>query len=389
MTFFSERTSWEITPNPFSQKIDELRAQNIPLIDLTVSNPTHCGFEYLRNNILLSFLRPSNLVYEPDPKGLMEARRAVLDYYGQKGISLEPDQIFLTANTSEAYTFIFRLLGNPGDVLAAPVPSYPLLDYLLRLNDLSSSPYRLRAGSRWAIEPDFFSRRPPDRLKALLTVNPNNPTGNYTREEEKKLLADYAARHHLALIADEVFYDFNFPFVKVPQSFAAEKEVLTFTLSGISKILGLPQMKLSWFVVTGPKTLREEAVARLEIIADTYLSQSTPIQNALPAWLSQKDLIRDEIQRRLVQNFQLVKDVLPKAETSRLQPEGGWNAVLKLPAGMRDEETAVRLAEENRVIVHPGYFFEFEEENFIVISLLVRPDIFKEGMEKLSGFLTA
>ncbi len=275
---FSKRTSWPSESNDLTRLSARLRHEGLSICDLTVSNPTRCKFEYLKSDLLKSFLAPENLLYDPDPYGLLPAREAVCHYYAAKGIPVKPSQVLLTASTSEAYSFLFRLLFEPGDLWLAPQPSYPLLDFLASLNDVRIERYLLDPHHPWAFNSkSFYKKFRETEPKALLVVTPNNPTGNYVQAAEREQLNRLAKNYSLALIADEVFFDFNLPSPPARErerarvSFAANREVLTFTLSGISKILGLPQMKLSWIVVSGPEAEVREALQRLEVISDTFL----------------------------------------------------------------------------------------------------------------------
>ncbi len=352
---FSKRTEgWSPELNPLSVKLTQLRAGGKKILDLTVSNPTLCGFSLPD---LSALSHPKNHLYEPDARGLLEARQAVCRYYQDfHKIHVEETQVFITANTSEAYSFVFRLLADPGDTILAPRPSYPLLHYLAGLHDL-----RLihEAGSQ-----------PP---RAILLVNPNNPTGKYAR----------VPKAGLPLIVDEVFLDYSF--AGNPESFAGRQDSLCFTLSGISKILGLPQMKISWIIVSGPENLKKEALHRLEIIADTYLSASAPSQHALPKWLEQTGKIQTEIKTRLKTNLETAKRIFARSKARLIEPEGGWYTTLEMPESRTDEEWALRLLETAGTLTHPGYLFDFEEEKFLVLSLLGLPEEFEEGCRRITA----
>jgi aspartate/methionine/tyrosine aminotransferase len=380
---FSKRTAWKLEPNPLSQKIQALRAAGHRLWDLTVTNPTQCGFDYLAPELLEAFQDPCNLIYDPEPRGLLQTRETLCAFYAKQGIQLDPDQIFLTASTSEAYSFIFRLLADPGDGLWAPSPSYPLLEYLTGLHDMELHRYPLILEPFCRVDPDFFADADFLEAKALLVVHPNNPTGNYLQSPERQALIRHCAEARMALISDEVFYAFPLESPEPPApSLAHTKDVLTFTLGGISKLLGLPQMKLSWIIVTGPAAEVREAMARLEVIADTYLSAGTPVQNALESWMAHADAMAGEIRSRTRENLKTLK----AAQTGDLKwipPQGGWSAVLALPDAFNDEDWAMTLAEKAGVIVHPGYLYDFEEGAYAVVSLLTPPAVFAEGLERL------
>lgn len=361
-SFFSKCTAdWTTEQNPLSLKLSQLRAEGINILDLTVSNPTLCGFSYLSMDLLKGFDHPQNLNYQPDARGLLEARRAIARYYKKlHNVDLDENQIFITANTSEAYSFVFKLLTDPGDSILSPKPSYPLLQYLAQLHNLSLETYS-------SDETNY-----PPYARALLMIHPNNPTGNYV---SKLPVTD------IPLIADEVFLDYYFDHKR--KTFAGHSGSLCFTLSGISKILGLPQMKLSWIVVSGPKKLRNEAIEKLEIIADTYLSASTPIQNALPAWLKKTEEIQTQIRTRTSENARFAMEKLSGSPVTPLMPEGGWSMVLKMPESKSDENWALSLLANAQVLTHPGYLFDFEEGSRLVISLLIPEEIFKKGIHQI------
>lgn len=360
--FFSTRTeSWTSEPNPLSAEVSRLRAAGREIFDMTVSNPTLCGFKYLSRDLLKHFNRPENLIYSPDARGLLEARQAICRYYKeQHSVTISENQVFITANTSEAYSFVFKLLTNPGDSLLAPKPSYPLLQYLAELHNLQLEHYH---------SPETVRQT---SARALLLVHPNNPTGKYISALPEV---------NVPLIADEVFLDYS---LSGPhKTFAGHQKTLCFTLSGISKILGLPQMKLSWIVVSGPEELRNRAIEKLEIIADTYLSAGTPVQNALPAWLSRTKEIQDEIRARVSQNARAAAELFKNSAVTALLPEGGWSLVLKMPGPKSDDVWALGLLKEKQVLTHPGYLFDYEEGSFLVISLILREEIFKAGVQRI------
>lgn len=386
---FAARTAWELSPNRLSLALERHRAQGRPLIDLTASNPTQIGLEYDGTAILHALSQAAALNYDPQPFGLESARRAVCGYYAAQGSDISPGAVLLTTGTSEGYSFLFRLLCDPGDEVLAPVPIYPLFDFLAGLQDVSLVSYCLFYDHGWQI--DFASLRTKltPRTRAILLVHPNNPTGSYVQAGERKRLNELAREHKLALIVDEVFLDFAHPSKSTPPaSFAANQGALTFTLSGLSKIAGLPQMKFSWIVVSGPEPARSEALKRLEIIADTYLSMNAPIQLAAPAWLAGRHAFQESLKRRIAANLatldlQLQRQIL----CSRLQIEGGWYAVLRVPATASDEDLAIALLEREQVLVHPGHFYDFAGEGFLVVSLIAAEDRFREGIARLLRFL--
>lgn len=382
---FSKRTEWVTAPNPLAQLLVSMRAQGIPILDLTESNPTRCSFNYLKPDILRALDHPDNLVYEPDPQGLPEAREAVCRYYAQRDICVTPEQIFLTAGTSEAYTFLFRLLLDAGEAALTPRPSYPLFDYLSQLNDVVLWQYALAYDEGWRLDGGTLTPSLAKGAKALVWVNPNNPTGNFLKKDEKEMLNKFCHERDLAVIADEVFYDFCLEAKKTQKvSFAGNTEVLTFTLGGVSKTLGLPQMKVSWMVVSGPPDLKKKAIERLAIIADTTLSVNTPSQRALAAWLSMAPEIQAEIMARVRVNRRVVEEASARSRNAKvLACEGGWAAVIAVDTKRTDEELALQWLKECQVHVYPGYFFDFNAENFLVVSLLPKPGVFKEGIDRV------
>lgn len=377
---FSKRTDWRTAENEITILKASLERERKPILDLTVSNPTQCGFQYLKPELLKPLADVANLRYEPDPHGILKAREAVVRYYAEKGISVSPEQIFLTAGTSEAYAFIFRLIADPGETILTPQPSYPLFDYLAGLNDLQIGRYRLAYEKGWCIQ--SLEHTAP---RAVLAVNPNNPTGNFIHPGEMELINRFARSKNAAVISDEVFFDFAFEQKRLPaESFAHNDEVLTFTLGGISKILGLPQMKLAWIVVTGPDEARIEAIRRLEIICDTYLSVATPAQQTLSFWLERAADIQGEILDRLEKNRTFLKQKLSGIpDVILLEAEGGWYATIQIQGVRNDEEWVLSLLKEEQVFVHPGYFFDFPEGNFLVLSLLTPGRMFEEAINRI------
>ena len=382
---FARRTDWPVDQNPLALKIAALKAAGEPLIDLTESNPTRCDFQYQNTEWLQPFLDPKNLAYEPLPRGLLSAREAVCAYYAEKGVRVEPEQVFLTAGTSEAYGFLFRLLAEPGESFLVPSPGYPLFNYLADLNDAVLKKYALSQTPRWHLDAEILDNASGPDCKALVLVNPNNPTGNFISVQEKEVVNHFCASRNLALISDEVFLDYSLGGQGV--SLADNAEVLTFTLSGISKILGFPQMKLSWLVVSGPKAIREQALQKLEVIADTFLSVNTPSQRALPEWMKSRTLAIREISDRTARNQEfLLRKFLQGVSCRALRSEGGWYAVLKLGEGADDEQTALDLLEKQKILAHPGYLYDFDAPH-LVLSLLVPCLRFEEAIDRLSNEL--
>jgi aspartate/methionine/tyrosine aminotransferase len=388
---FSTRTNWPLNPNRLSELLRERRARGLPILDLTESNPTRCGFALDAEEILAPLHDLRSLTYEPDPRGLRTAREAVAQYYSERGVGLDPDQIFLTASTSEAYTFVFRLLANPGDQILAPQPSYPLFDFLGALNDVEVVPYSLVYDHGWQVDGEALASQWGSRSRALLVVHPNNPTGSYIRKRELLRMTELCHQTGAAIIADEVFADYGFAAdAERVLTHAQNSEALTFTLSGLSKICALPQMKLGWIVVNGPRELRSEAQARLEVIADTYLSVSAPVALATPHWLAHRHAIQSPILERVKSNLRMLDQLLtPDLPVSRLKVEGGWYAILRVPATRSDDDWAAELLTQKGVSVHPGHFYDFPSEGFLVLSLLPTAEVFKDAMGKVISLICA
>jgi alanine-synthesizing transaminase len=380
---FSERTLWPQEVNELTVLCQERRRTGARILDLTESNPTRCGFNYPAERLLQALNSPHVLGYAPDPHGPVSARNAVVDYYAERGLALHPDQIFLTSSTSEAYSFIFRLLGNAGDSLLAPKPSYPLFEYLARLNDLDLRRYPMVYGACWRIDLESLKRSIEPRSRAVLVVHPNNPTGSFASDDEREFLVESCRSHHLALIVDEVFSDY-WVVSKRPKTFAGEARTLVFTLNGLSKSSALPQMKCSWIVVSGPPELTREAQSRIEIITDTYLSVSAPIYAALPELLALRRILQPQVLKRLRSNLVCLDEQLRESSrVTRYCVDGGWYSILRLPTVRSDEEWALRLLREHGVLVHPGYFYDFSDEGHLVISLLPPPEVFEPAIAKL------
>jgi alanine-synthesizing transaminase len=403
---FASRTDWSLTPNHLAAAMSERRARGLPLIDLTESNPTRCGFGVNAQQVLAALANPCSLTYEPDPHGLLSARRAVAGYYAECSIPVDPEQIFLTTSTSEAYSYVFRLLANPGDNILLPRPSYPLLDFLARLNDLELLSYPLIYDQGWEIDRQALLMRLNAGTRAVLVVHPNNPTGSFVQRKDLQFLVDCCQKQPLAIIADEVFADYAFaapirvgpPVLPISSrhvrggtvpanrvlSFVAESQALTFTLSGLSKISALPQMKLAWVIVSGPEDLLRAALARLEVIADTYLSVSTPLARALPELLESRHQVQPQILDRVILNLRWLDEQLSRGSTvTRLETEGGWYVILRLPASRSDEEWAMELLRQDGVLVHPGHFYDLPCESHLVVSLLPFTELFQQGMLRI------
>jgi len=376
MTTFANRTNWNLASNRLSEALARHRATGKPLLDLTISNPTECGFAYDHRAILDALLNPDALKYTPAPRGLVSAREAVAEYYADHGARVSLEDILLTTSTSEAYSWVFRLLCNPGDEILIPAPSYPLFDFLADIQDVKLARYALVYDHGWQIDFHALETAITRRTRAVIVVHPNNPTGHFTKRGEVEKLNELCAGRGLALIADEVFLDFSLE-AEQPSSFAGNRAALTFTMSGLSKTCGLPQMKAAWLVASGPEQAKKEALARLEVIADTYLSMNAPVQLALPAFLSQRRAFQEQLMARVRRNLaELDRQLTSQKACSRLEVEGGWYAVLRVPATRPDEDLALSLLEGAGVYVHPGHFFDFASQGHLVTSLITcEPDL--------------
>jgi aspartate/methionine/tyrosine aminotransferase len=375
---FSARTDWDTGENALAKAIREARAGGRELIDLTVSNPTVCGFLYDAESTLGALSNPAAMSYHPAPRGIRPAREAVAGYYAEHGASVDPDDVVLTTSTSEAYSFLFRLLCDPGDSVLTAQPSYPLFDFLADLDDVRLEPYVLFYDYGWWIDFDQLERRIGPRTRALIVVHPNNPTGHKTGRAERQRLEELCLRHGLALIVDEVFLDYG---LDAPvESFAAGPHpCLTFVVSGMSKIAALPQMKVGWIVAFGPEAPWSQALARLEIIADTFLSMNAPSQYALPVWLAGREDVAEEIRQRVRANLGRIKGAV-----TALPVEAGWSAILRLPQQSGSADLAERLVWEAGVVVHPGSFYGIPGGHYVVVSLLGPAAAFLRGVEKLN-----
>jgi aspartate/methionine/tyrosine aminotransferase len=381
---FSRRTGWKLTPNRFTQVQHEIAESGREVLDLTVSNPTRVGLAYDAERILKCLSDPAALDYDPQPRGLCSAREAVADYYReQHNAGISPEAIILTTSTSEAYSHVFRLLCNPDDEILVPTPSYPLFEFLAELQDVRLAPYPLIYDHGWQIDFHSLSKLPNQRTRAVVMVHPNNPTGSYINNVDKTALNDFCRKNNLALIVDEVFLDYPHDGSRRP-SFVANEDVLTFTLSGLSKISALPQMKLGWIVTSGPREKVHAAMDRLEIIADTYLSVSTPVQVAAPTLLdlrrSVQPMLLDRIRRNLTE---LDAQLLNNKSCCRLEVEGGWYTVIRVPVTQSDEDFAIELVRGKAVLVHPGHFYDFSSDGYLVLSLITPADIFSEGLRRI------
>jgi alanine-synthesizing transaminase len=378
---FSERTNWKLTRNEYTRALEEMRSSGESLIDLTVSNPTECGLRYDSAVILQAFQIEKAMAYQPEAKGLLVARQEVARYYREDhGETVDPQSVLLTTSTSEAYSFVFRLLCNPQDEILVPKPSYPLFDFLGDLQDVKLRPYSLQYAHGWFIDFESVERALTSRTRAVLLVHPNNPTGSYVKGEEVVRLNELCLERNLALIVDEVFLDYALV-GQARKSFVGNGDVLTFTLSGLSKIAALPQMKVAWMVTTGPEALVRPALERLEVIADTYLSLSSPTQLAIPRLLEQRRSLRAQLLERIRQNWAALESMLAgERSLELLEPEGGWYAVFRVAGGRSDEDLAIEIMRKARVLVHPGHFYDFPGEGYLIVSLIVAQENFRNGM---------
>jgi alanine-synthesizing transaminase len=381
---FSKRTEWDTGESELARAHRLRLAAGLPVADLTVSNPTRCGFQFSEG--LLDALRdPRALDYDPQPRGLLATREAVCGYYAEHGVRVAPEQVVLTTSTSEAYTFLFRLLCDGGNEILVPQPGYPLFDFLAGLDDvrLKSAPLVYDYG--WQIDPEGFRRAITPATRAIVLVHPNNPTGHFTKTWEAQELAKICREFNLSLIVDEVFLDYGFG-ETVAETFAGGlEEVPVFVVSGLSKIAGLPQMKAAWIVATGPENA--EALERLEVIADTFLSMNAPVQWAMTRWIQGRTEIQEQIRDRVAGNLaELDGQLAGLKAVDRLALEGGWYATLRIPALQPDEKTVLELLERG-VWVHPGYFFGMKESGWLVVSLLGQVREFATGVTMIVDFL--
>jgi alanine-synthesizing transaminase len=377
---FSDRTNWNLETNRLSAALAKHRASGKQLFDLATSNPTECGFDYDGAAILKALSNPAGLGYAPDPKGMLSARQAVAAYYAERNEQVSAEDIVMTTSTSEAYSFVFRMMCNAGDELLIPSPSYPLFDYLAELSDVKLLRYPLVYDHWWQIDFHSLERAITPRTRGVIVVHPNNPTGHFAGATDVARLNEICTAREMVLIVDEVFLDFGLC-GKQATSFATNVGALTLSMSGLSKICGLPQMKVAWLVASGPAGLKEQALARLEVVADTYLSMSAPLQAATPAFLRQRDAFQQQLMARVHENLsELDRQLAVKKTCSRLEVEGGWYAILRVPATRSDEDLTLEALAKKDVYVHPGHFYEFPGEGYLVLSLITPKRDFSEGV---------
>ncbi len=381
---FSSRLNWDLRPNRISASLDARRRAGARILDLTESNPTHAALSYPSTEILAALGDARSLRYEPSPTGVAEARGAVAAYYASRGVSVAADRIVLTASTSEAYGYVFKLLADPGDEVLVPRPSYPLFEFLARLESVRAVDYPLVYDGSWRIDFAALEAALTPRTRAIVVVNPNNPTGSFLKTGELDRLVTLAAARGFAIVSDEVFSDYAFaPDPKRVSTLAGVDGALAFSLSGLSKIAGLPQMKLGWIVTAGPEELRAAALARLELIADTYLSAAAPAQYGATRLMEAGAKVREQIAVRTLRNLDWLRGAVAGSALSVLAVEGGWYATLEVPRTRSEEEWTLELLERDGVLVQPGFFFDFETEAFLVVSLLTPPDVFCEGVGRM------
>jgi len=382
---FSSRLHWDLRPNRLAEAQGAKRRQGAEILDLTESNPTRAGLAYPAKEILAALGDGRALVYEPAPAGLHGAREAVARDYAARGWIIDPARIFITASTSESYAWLFKLLGDADDEILVPRPSYPLFDFLARMELARAVEYPLVYHDGWAIDLDALGRAIGERTRAIVLVNPNNPTGSFVKRGELERLVELAAERNIALISDEVFSDYAFgPDAERVESLTGVEGALTFCLSGLSKLAGLPQLKLGWIVTSGPAALRTEAAERLELIADTYLSVGTPVQHALPRLLEAGAEVRRQITARVKENLAALGAAIGEhAPAQVLKVEGGWYATLRVPRTKSEEQWCLDLLEGDGVLVQPGFFYDFESEAYLVLSLLTPSDTFREGVKRV------
>jgi len=381
---FSRRTPASFQPNPLAAHVAALRRMGAPLVDLTLSNPTAARLEYPEESLLEALRDPRVVRYEPDPKGARETREAIAAWHARHGARLDPDHLVLASSTSEAYSWLFRLLCDPGDAVMTPRPSYPLFECLAELDAVRAAAYPLIEEWGWRLDLAALEARLDAQARAIVFVNPNNPTGTYLHPEDWLRLQEFAALRGLAVIVDEVFFDYAWTAATRATSLAGPHLALTFTLSGLSKTAGLPQMKLGWIHVAGPEELRREALERLEWIADAYLPASAPVQLAAPRWLELAPRIQQKILNRVLLNRDALVAGLGQDSAWRVLPAaGGWTAIVEAPRIHSAEQWAMRFLMEASVVVQPGYFYDFEREALLAVSLLPPPEEFAEAMSRL------
>ncbi|HVP49295.1 MAG TPA: pyridoxal phosphate-dependent aminotransferase [Bryobacteraceae bacterium] len=386
---FSSRLHWDLRPNRLARALEAKRHAGARVLDLTESNPTRAGFDYPAEEILGALADARALVYEPAPAGLQAARETVAGYYAARAVAVEPSRVFLTSSTSESYAWLFKLLADPGDEVLVPRPSYPLFEFLAQMESVRVVQYPLSYHDGWSIDAEALAAALTARTRAIVLVNPNNPTGSFVKRCELELLVAVCGDRGIALISDEVFADYTFgPDAERVSTLTSVDGALTLCLSGLSKIAGLPQMKLGWIVIGGPAAMRADATERLELIADTYLSVGTPVQHALPKLLAAGETVRRQIGARVRENLECLQAAVGDHSPAQvLKVEGGWYATLRVPRTKNEEEWCLDLLDHQDVLVQPGFFYDFESEAFLVLSLLTESETFREGVRRIAGSL--
>ena len=386
----SERLSWSFSENAYSVAITGKRHAKSRLLDLSLSNPTVAlASIYPHDAIRQAFSSLDSFLYEPDPYGVVEARQAIAEYYRESGTEVSAEDIVLTASTSEAYALLFKLFCDPGDEVLAPLPSYPLFEYLSALESVRIVPYMLAYDGSWYLDIKEVENRITPRTRAIVLVNPNNPTGSFLKESECRDLIALAAKHDLPIFSDEVFMDYEIAAGANVRTLIGRDEVLSFSLNGLSKSAGMPQMKLGWIVINGPEPDRATAKARLELLLDTYLSVNTPVQRALAQLLLPGRAIRNAIRLRIAENLFVLSESLSNAAAHMLHLEGGWSAILRLPATRSEAAWLQHFLSEGNIVAQPGYFFDMPGEPYIVLSLIVEPALFQEGVSEIRRLLAS
>jgi hypothetical protein len=385
---FSKRTSWDFSLNPLSRLLTRKREAGEDVLDLTESNPTRAGLDYPEDEILAAISDRNILRYEPTPHGLTTAREAIAHYYAEREKTVSSSDLLLTSSTSEAYAFLFKTLMDPGDRILLPRPSYPLFDDIARLEALGIDHYRLVHDGSWSLNMESVEQAITPRTKAVLAVHPGNPTGSYLKLGERERLVEICCRHQIALVVDEVFLDYPIDARRNRAgTLVGEQRALTFVMSGLSKVAGLPQMKLSWIWMGGPMELKDEARSRLEHVSDAFLSVGTPVQRGLEHYLALSRHIQSSITTRITSNYRFLLEVTTGSPVTMLGTEGGWYTVLRLPAIRGSDEWALELIREKDLIVHPGYLYDFATEPFLVISLLPEESVFRRGVHGLLAYV--
>lgn len=382
---YSQRLSWTLSRNRLSQAVERRREDGVALLDLTVSNPSEVLPDYPHEAIRDALAQISDFTYRPDPSGEMSARDAIGAWYQGRGIAISPERLVLTASSSEAYALLFKLFCDPDDEVLVPVPSYPLFEFLARLESVQTVPYRLCYEGAWHIDFDSLRSNLSPRTRAIVIVNPNNPTGSFLKEGEQRELLEIAARSNLPIVCDEVFMEYSAGNAgERVRSFIGCDSILSFSLNGLSKSAGMPQMKLGWIAINGPAADCRICRERLELLLDTYLSVSTPVQRALPRLLEIGAGIERKISARLHENLGILDRLLTNSPAHRLHFEGGWSAILRFPNTMAEENWVMQLLEREAVVVQPGYFYDFAAEAYVVVSLITESGVFEEGIGRLS-----